>query len=367
MTIYVDHTHLGRHVTGLERITLELFSPDALSPLDIRPLVARGTAPMMMAQTFGLPRRMLTSSALLLCPGFPPSPLLLPFAKRVIPYIHDVFLMSRPQDLNIRARLYMARPFALAVRKYPRFLVNSADTRKKLAALCRSDAEIHLYRPSVRNVFDVKPAAHDDPVSPLRLISLGTIEPRKNFRAAAGILTAIRNMGFPDATLELIGRPGWGDDWDALKSEPGVVLSGYRPVDYVRQQLQGADAFICTSHDEGLGLPLLEAQYAGLPIIAPDDSIFHEVLGDSGIFIDRADHAAAARAIIAAITQSGWRNRYRELAARNLLRWNETANDDRNNVIAMLSQLARDSSRDSRSDADLGPMEANRRGTQLSK
>lgn len=26
MTIYVDHTHVGRHVTGLERITLELFS-----------------------------------------------------------------------------------------------------------------------------------------------------------------------------------------------------------------------------------------------------------------------------------------------------------------------------------------------------
>ena len=34
MTIYVDHTHLGRHVTGLERITLELFSPAGLAPLD---------------------------------------------------------------------------------------------------------------------------------------------------------------------------------------------------------------------------------------------------------------------------------------------------------------------------------------------
>ena len=30
MTIYVDNTHLGRHVTGLERITLELFSEAAL-------------------------------------------------------------------------------------------------------------------------------------------------------------------------------------------------------------------------------------------------------------------------------------------------------------------------------------------------
>ena len=42
MAIYVDHTHLGRHVTGLERITLELFSPAALAPLEIVPVTAHG-------------------------------------------------------------------------------------------------------------------------------------------------------------------------------------------------------------------------------------------------------------------------------------------------------------------------------------
>jgi hypothetical protein len=48
MAIYVDHTHLGRHVTGLERITLELFSPAALAPLDIE---------RCAAETYRLPRR----------------------------------------------------------------------------------------------------------------------------------------------------------------------------------------------------------------------------------------------------------------------------------------------------------------------
>ena len=61
--------------------------------------------------------------------------------------------------------------------------------------------------------------------------------------------------------------------------------------------LQGADLFICTSHDEGLGLPLLEAQYGGLPVVAPDAAIFHEVLGVSGIFVDPADPVAAATTI----------------------------------------------------------------------
>ena len=38
MTIYVDHTHLGRHVTGLERITQELFSEQALKPPEVTPV-----------------------------------------------------------------------------------------------------------------------------------------------------------------------------------------------------------------------------------------------------------------------------------------------------------------------------------------
>ena len=60
MAIYVDHTHLGRHVTGLERITLELFSPAALAPLEIVPITAHGTRQMVMTQTFGLPLRLAT-------------------------------------------------------------------------------------------------------------------------------------------------------------------------------------------------------------------------------------------------------------------------------------------------------------------
>ena len=85
MTIYVDHTHLGRHVTGLERITMELFSPATLAPLDIVPVTARNVTQMIATQTFGLPLKLAASSSILLCPGFPPSTLLRPFASRVLP------------------------------------------------------------------------------------------------------------------------------------------------------------------------------------------------------------------------------------------------------------------------------------------
>ena len=343
MAIYVDNTHLGRHVTGLERVTLELFSAAALSPLDIVPVTARGTRQMVTTQTLGLPMRLATSSSILLCPGFPPSPLLRPFAARVLPYIHDDFLLTRRADLNRRARLYMAAPFRLALRHYPRFLANSNDTKRRLEAHCRSDAKVTLYRPPVRNVFGLQPTTravrHARP-QPLRLVTLGTVEPRKNYCAAATVVSALRAQAFPGATLDIIGRQGWGDDWQLLKTIPSVTLHGYQSAEQIRHLLDDADLFICTSHDEGLGLPLLEAQYAGLPIIAPDASIFREVLGISGIYIDPTEPVSAAARIAAALSATGWRARYAALAEQNLKRWNALAGGDRDAVIGLIADLA---------------------------
>ncbi len=68
--------------------------------------------------------------------------------------------------------------------------MNSLDTARKLAAVCRSDAEIVVYRPKVRNVFDVDPTAASmrSRKTTLRLLSIGTVEPRKNYRYAARIV-----------------------------------------------------------------------------------------------------------------------------------------------------------------------------------
>lgn len=343
--ILVDETHCGRHVTGLERITLELFSAEALAPLPVTPVRAPGRKAMMAEQVVGLPWRMLLRRrALVLCPGFPPSiPLMLLGGDRVIPYIHDLFLLTRPDDLNRRAKLYMVAPFRHAVRRAPLFLVNSGTTAAQLRRFCRPDARIQPYRPAVRNVFGVLPgdrAERADVAGALRLVALGTVEPRKNLMAAAAIVGALRRTSHPGATLDIVGRPGWGVDEAALAAQPGVTLHGYQPTETVRALIGAADALLSTAHDEGLGLPLLEAQYAGLPVIAPDRPVFREVLGDSGLIVDPADAGAAAAAIGTAFRRPGWRGHFAAAATANLGRWNAEAARDRSAVIALLEAKA---------------------------
>lgn len=344
--IFVDHTHLGRTVTGLERITLELFSAESLAPLTLRPIGASGTLGLILAQNLTLPARVLASpGSILLAPGFPPSiPATTLLGTRVVPYVHDCFLITRPQDLSRRAALYMAPAFRRAVARLPWFLVNSRTTATELAAFCRPDAEITLYRPEVRDVFAIGAEAAARAAAARRverggrldLVALGTIEPRKNLLAAAAIVEALRIRHGWDARLHVVGRPGWGGEAERLKDRPGVVLHGYRSPQEVRDLLAAAHVFLSTSHDEGLGLPLLEAQYAGLPVIAPDKPVFREVLDRSGLFVDPADAAAAADAIDRMVVRPQVFLTAAADAMANVERWNAAARTDRAALIERL-------------------------------
>jgi glycosyltransferase involved in cell wall biosynthesis len=339
--VFLDFSHLGRHVTGIERVTIELFEKVVFPGADVRPVRAKGTLGMVLAQQVWLPlKALMHPGARFVFPGFPPSPLFAFARERVIHYVHDAFLITRPQDLSGKARIYMAWPFKRAVTRLRYFLTNSEKTRAELLPFVAHDAAITLYRPKVQNVFGLDAAARRHPRapgSPIKIISMGTVEPRKNYKAAIAILDALRAAGAADAELHIVGRTGWGEDAALLQSAPGVTLHGYLDATDVKALIESADLYLCTSHDEGLGLPLLEVQFAGLPVVAPNARVFREALGASGVFIDPADPEAASRTILDLLSWPSGRVEASLLAADNLERWNAAAEEDLARVQALLA------------------------------
>lgn len=339
--VYLDLTHAGRHVTGLERISIEQFAQVSFTGAEIVPVRARGTLSMILRQQILLPAlAVLHPSAQFVFPGFPPSPLFTLFSDRVWMYVHDTFLMTRKKDLSIKARTYMAPQFGIALSRLKRFMVNSEKTRDEVRAFVKPDATVKLYRPSVSNLFKLSATERQQRnprLRPLRLISMGTIEPRKNYKAAVAILDALRMNGHGDAELHIIGREGWGVDGALIAAHPGVVVHGYLESEHVKQKLESADIYLCTSHDEGLGLPLLEAQYAGLPVIAPDAPIFRQVLDASGTYIHASDPMSAVRAIEDLISTPDWRSTAVTQALANVARWNDAAAGDLASARMMFS------------------------------
>jgi glycosyltransferase involved in cell wall biosynthesis len=343
--LQIDQTHMGRHATGIERITRELFSPAALSPLPIEYITAPvGRSGVVMAQNVMMPLRALRrSDDIFVFPGFPPSPYFsIARRDRTVLYVHDVFLLTRRQDLNAAGKLYFAPLFALAVRSLRYFFVNSDYTASSLRQFCKPEAKIISYRPSVRNVFGARVGHRADRSampSSLQVVAIGTIEPRKNLRAAVEICTAIAGrLGVP-VHLNVVGRVGWGTDAAWLSQQPHVTLHGALGDPEVRTIIEASDFFICTSRDEGLGLPLLEVQHAGLPVIAPDQPVFREVLAESGILIDPKSPGKAAEAVAAACEERDWRANRGRMAIANVARWNELARRDRTHVRAFLENM----------------------------
>ena len=330
--VYLDLTHLGRHVTGIERVSIEQFEHVTFDGATLIPIRSSGVASMVLRQQFLLPLfALLHPGALFVFPGFPPSPFFSLIRRRVLMYVHDTFLITRQKDLSTKARLYMAPQFRHAVKSLSHFLVNSEKTRDDLAQHTPAGASIGLYRPGVRNVFDLSAelrASREAEPKPLRLISLGTVEPRKNYAAALAILDQLRATSHPGAELHIVGRAGWGLDADLISSHPGAIIHGYLSSEDVKKRMDAADLYLCTSHDEGLGLPVLEAQYAGLPVVAPDQQVFREVLGTSGTFIDPSNPGSAATRIEDLISGPNWRATCAAAALANVTRWNALAAAD---------------------------------------
>jgi glycosyltransferase involved in cell wall biosynthesis len=344
--INVDYTHIARRASGIERITVELFSSEMLSPLEIRPYQAsRGNRlSVLLAQMVGLPLHALKHSAeVYIFPGFPPSPYFAYLHRRSVLFVHDLFLLTRRNDLNTGGKYYMAPIFDIAIRHFEHFLANSETTARELRRYRKTSADIVLFRPYVRNVFGLseqdRSARPTDPKT-IRIVAIGTIEPRKNFGAAVQICEALGRRLEREVELHILGRFGWGPDVNELRNRPNVILHGYVDDSTAGAIISACDFLLCTSHAEGLCLPLIEAQYSGMPVIAPDKDIFREVLGASGILFQPAASDQTANQIADVIAMPSWRATYAAASRANVVRWNTIAEMDRPNVISFLSGLA---------------------------
>lgn len=341
MMVIVDFSHVHRPTTGLERVSYDLFSGAALQPIPSQHIRATSNLTMVLAQWLRLPlHALLRRHDLLICPGFPPSlALMLAGGSRVIPYIHDMFLSLRKQDLNSTAKYYMRPSFKFAVRHARHFLVNSVYTQGELRAHCSTAATIQIVRPPVHDVFGL--ADHRintfDPTKPLRLVTIGTLEPRKNLRYAVAIRHALADRLGRAVELHIIGRKGWGVEADWIAQQTGVITHGYLAAEQVRAVVGQADLFISTSLEEGLGLPLLEVQHGGLCVVASDIPVYQEVLGQTGCLMPLNDASHAAQKISDLIAQPDWKNYQSNLARANVAAWIHQATQDRHAFLLWLS------------------------------
>ncbi len=130
------------------------------------------------------------------------------------------------------------------------------------------------------------------------IVYMGAFTPYKNVECLIEALVLL-----PDITLHLMSKmpPVRHKELTALMKKIGVadrvvIYDGATDEQY-REALVNARCSISASRIEGFGLPVLEAQGMGVPFVAADTPIFHEIGGDSVLYFDPSSPEQAAQMI----------------------------------------------------------------------
>lgn len=120
------------------------------------------------------------------------------------------------------------------------------------------------------------------------LLALGTLEPRKNLVSLIDAYLKRRDAGVDLPLLVIAGGKGWLDSDIAHRVEHGESLGFVRRLGYVDLAdlpalYFGSEAFLMLSLYEGFGMPILEAQMCGAPVIHGPHASMNEAGGHLGV------------------------------------------------------------------------------------
>jgi len=127
---------------------------------------------------------------------------------------------------------------------------------------------------------------------------------------------------------------GGGMQWANLPPEANTVIKqhnlhdsirmlGWLPETDIVQLYRGASVYMHVSRAEGFGMPLLEAQQIGSPVLTADLPVLHEVAGKGAVYTPPEDVAAIAQALQRLLTDETSRNELRIAGFSNVAQFTE--------------------------------------------
>jgi glycosyltransferase involved in cell wall biosynthesis len=264
----------------------------------------------------------------------------LPGQTKTVLTVHDLNWRWCPETMR-RKDFIIGKLFSeKLIRKADRIITDAQFTAKYLQDELKISAEklsvIPLaageqYRPHSKQE-SAKYIAQRYGTSERYILTVGTVEPRKNIESLLrSFALLIKRPGF-DYQLLIAGMKAWKDSgiyvvFDKLNLTEHVRFLGYVPDEDMPKLYSGATAFVLPSLYEGFGLPPLEAMACGTPVVVSNRSSLPEVVGNSGCYVDPYNINDIAQGIYRVVTEGSLRQK---LIASGLERakefsWHKTA------------------------------------------
>lgn len=181
------------------------------------------------------------------------------------------------------------------------------------------------------------------------LLYVGTIHPRKNLARLIEAYAKLVAIGETAYDLVLAGGQGWLSEplyevAQRLHLTERVRFLGYVPDADVIALYQGAHVFCFPSLYEGFGLPILEAQAYGVPVMTATNSALPEIAGDAALLVDPTDVDAIADAMLRLSRDEPLRQKLIAAGYENVKRfsWEKAARETLAVLLAAAGKRAQD-------------------------
>jgi glycosyltransferase involved in cell wall biosynthesis len=233
--------------------------------------------------------------------------------SKSITYIHDICFALYPQYVEPRNLAYIKKYIPIWLNRTSKIVTVSKSSKVEI------DDNFNLKNKQVEVIYNgVKPQENkiisvgekNELIKKYGLpnkffVFVGNIEPRKNL---VNTIKGFREANLGDEYgLFLIGGDGWLNEEvyseiNDAKSN-GIFVKkneSYIEDDDVNALMRASEGLLLISHHEGFGLPAVEAQALGKPIVVSDIPVLREVTNDTVskvLYVDKDSSKSIANAI----------------------------------------------------------------------
>lgn len=250
--------------------------------------------------------------------------------------IHDLSFIRYPELFRPTNRMYLTVMTKLSARRARRVIAVSAHTASETNELLGVPLDrIDVVHHGVDPVFRPRPcqaveAFREQRGLPQRFVlAVGTLEPRKNHTRLVEAFAQIRES---QTKLVLVGGKGWLYEElfakvQSLDMEDDVIFAGYVKNGELPLWYNAATVLAYPSLYEGFGLPVLEAQASGTPVLTSSVPPLPEAAGKAAVLVDPCDTQALAAGLHQLLTDEDLRNELSKQGIDHARRfnWEETA------------------------------------------
>ncbi len=266
------------------------------------------------------------------------TPLFLPRSCKLVPLVTDLAVYRMPEVYQ-RSRVMLWRlQYWYVRRRAVKYLAISEFTKGEIMELFHVDGD------KVEVVPCACPAALSGPatqnqVENLReryalperfVLFVGNYNPRKNLERLLAAFDMATEHG-AQQRLVIAGGQGWKFSEDkavsGIKYRDRVHFIGFVPDEDMAALYTAADLFAFPTLYEGFGIPILEAQRCGTPVLASNCSAMPEVAGDSAELVDPYDVQDICRGMLRVLNEDVYAQELVRLGYENCNRfsWDKSA------------------------------------------